>query len=151
MLMVFFTKALKYKKYFIYSFILLVFIQLYYKINFEDIFREILPYLGNLSTYIKVSEISDIYVSRNFFEGIEFLLFFIFISWNNLKKYELIGLVLIYVFFKNLDIPSVILLRLYELGCYLIFLLRYKFIKLNFIEFSLISCLLLLRFQYHYQ
>ena len=149
MLIVVFIKTLKLKKYFLVF--LVLFILFFINTNFEDIFIEILPYLGNLSTYINASEISNIYVSRNFFEGIEFPLFFIFISWNNYKKYELIGLVLIYIYFKNLDIPSVILLRLYELGCYLIFLLRYKRIKLNFIEFSLISCLLLLRFIYHYQ
>lgn len=120
-------------------------------INLEGIVGVLLPYLGNVGTYLNAKEISDIYDVDNYFQGIEFPLFFFFVG---LQARSLLPAILVAaVFFASkalTELPTVITMRFFELFCLLFLFSRLHNLKSRPLPVLMFGIILLGRFYFHY-
>lgn len=120
-------------------------------INVEDIFGAMLPYLGNVEIYLNAKEISNIYDVDNYFQGIEFPLFFLFVSLQARSVFPAILVASVFLASKALtELPTVITMRFFELFCLLFLFSRLHNLKSRTLPALMFGLILLGRFYYHY-
>lgn len=115
--------------------------------NLVDVARLNSNLLGDAVTYIEVMEISDIYSSARFVDGIEWL-FMVVVVFR--LGWELIFMTLLFVLFKYLALPSIILMRIFELLVYLMLLNKRSLIRNNWGVVGSLLVVNCLRLRYHY-
>lgn len=119
--------------------------------NMENIINVLLPYLGNVGTYLNAKEISDIYDETNYLQGIEFPLFFLFVSFQARSAWPLVVVGIAFVIAKTLtDLPTVMTMRFFELFCLLYLFSYLRALKPRTIPIIMFGIILLARLYLHY-
>lgn len=120
-------------------------------INLPSTIETLLPFLGNVETYLTAKEISDIYDQKNYFDGIEFVFYFLFVSILVRSVWPAVAVGAAFVTAKALtDIPTVITMRLFELFCLLFLLSSFRALNIRLIPVLMFGIILFARFYLHY-
>lgn len=120
-------------------------------VNLEPIMTLLLPHLGNVATYLYAKEISNIYDMNNQLNGIEFPLFFLFVSLQSRSVRPAVVVGVVFVLTRLLvGLPNVITMRFFELFCLLFLFSNLRAMKIRPIPVLAFGFILLVRFYLHY-
>jgi hypothetical protein len=117
----------------------------------DIIVASILPYLGNMETYLNAKEISTMYELSNKLDGIEYVVFYLVVGLLSSRIKPAVGVIFLFLVSRELTfLPSVIIGRLFELSCVVVFYEYYRGIKNDTYIILFSFALLIARLHLHY-
>jgi hypothetical protein len=120
-------------------------------INIRSMISSLLPYLGNVATYLHAKEISGVYDMANPLEGIEFPFFFLFVGLQARSVRPAVVVGVVFGLTRLLTgLPTVITMRFFELFCLLFLFSSLRVMKIRPVPVIMFGLILLARFYLHY-